>query len=453
MQPKILNITTARVAVTLALAAVLAILGWGSTTMAQSICPGVSFDTGWLRLDATAGVPEPDFTAGLLGTFETSSPDGAVYGDLDWLYNSKASGVAPTGTNTTTTAVQVIGWWSQKGGRNTYLQYTNTAFASEHFTALGGVTPTGEACTQSDPGCLPAPLSVHVQILDESCLEIKNFCDLYTPGDTHIYDFGDLVTNTGQDITESVLQGKEGIVVITPVVACGVDNRAINFPNFSTPTRLYATERIQDATNRTEYGVNLWRRGTISTSQSTCPDTVVPSGAEILDGTVCFWENNTVPPLVLDQNFSTKPDSIAARSDLVLLSIADSYSDVPTQGYTPVAANATYFPDIFDADEQIESCPQFTACFARLGIDDALPVSDTPLPTPTPTPTPSPSPTGGGGTASPSPSPTGGGGGGGGCAVVGVVGTGTAAANVVLPMLLPVFALGLGALRRRRRGK
>ncbi len=422
-----------------------------SIVRAGEVCEGVPFNNGWLRFDVTSGVPAPDFTGGLLGLFEADSLGGPVSGDLDWFYNSEATGTQyGPGTNTTTSGVQLIGWWTQKGGRNTVIQLTNHATASEHFSEIGGLAG-GVPCSSGDPGCEPAPLSIHVQILDESCAEIKDFCDSFTPQDTHVYDFGDLVTNTGQDITESVLQGKEGIVVITPVVACGADNRAINFDP-SGKGALLATERIQDATNDIEYGVNLYERE-VAFGEGTC-STVNNGSADILDGTNCFFETGISPNLVLMQNFSQDPATVAVRSDVVLLSIQDDYSAVATQGYTPLPAFATYFPDIYDADENVESCPQFTVCFARLGVDDSIPESDVALPTPTPTPTPTPSPTpSGGGTESPSPSPTGGGGGGGGgsCAIGGVVGAGTAAANVALPLLLPAFAVGLGVLRRRGR--
>jgi len=471
--------------------------------VAAKVCDGVPFGTGWTRFDVQLPAPGNDslnvVSLGLYGSFETNGT--FAHGDLDWMYNDGSYNdlgddfysevEVPQGTNTTLPGSQVIGWWSQKNGRNTYVQLSNVALADQHAELLGG-TVGGAPCDLEvgDPGCGPAPVSLHIQILDENCAEIKDFCDTFTPLDTHVYNLGDLVTNTGQDITESVLQGKEGTIVITPVVACGADNRAIFFP------LLEATERIIDTGNDVDYGVNLWSRGVIAdpnTSEDTTgvdaqddddPDPAATGcearlndvagfgavdtdsdeshgAAFVLDGgSGCELRPMNDPNVnnqttVLNFDYSTLPTAVAIRGDVVLLNFADDYGlDAVTQGYTPVAALTTYFPDIYDADENVESCPQFEVCFARLGVDDSIPESDVALPTPTPTPTPTPSPTpSGGGTESPSPSPTGGGGGGGGgsCAIGGVVGAGTAAANVALPLLLPAFAVGLGVLRRRGR--
>jgi hypothetical protein len=171
----------------------------------------------------------------------------------------------------------------------------------------------------------------------------------------------------------------------------------------------------------------------------------------------------TVSPDELKHNFSTV--GVVAAADLVLMSISDSYGPP----YSAVAGFADYSPEVFDDVENVESCTDFSACFIRLGIDEALPISEefTPPPppaedvcddgvdndgdglvdcndadcagdpacAPTPTPTPTPTPRRGGG--------------GGGCAIAGdTVQTGTAIANVLLP-LVPAFGIGFRVLRRR----
>lgn len=163
------------------------------------LCPGLPQTTGWVKTSILGPSPlnvPPDFTAGWLGTVENFGGD--VIAGGDWKHRDFPPLFSYTPTNEA--GSQLVAWWTQKEGRNSYLQVTN---AIDEFA------------------------SVHVRIINgETCGEIRNFCDSYTPFDTHVYNFGDLVANTGQDVDESVLQGREGYVVVTAVDDCPSPDRA-----------------------------------------------------------------------------------------------------------------------------------------------------------------------------------------------------------------------------------
>ena len=175
----------------------LVLLGFGFQNQAQGqiglnnlFCPAVPDTTGWLETEIVGfSLVKPDFSGGLIGTVEASG--GVLVGGLDWQHTDFFSSNTPTPT--TESGSQLVSWWTQQNGRNSYLQVTNG----------GNDTVT-----------------VHVRIHNEACLEIRDFCDTYTPNDTHQYNFGDLVTNGGAMIT---IPGapNEGWVAITAVQNCG----------------------------------------------------------------------------------------------------------------------------------------------------------------------------------------------------------------------------------------
>lgn len=411
-------------------------------------CPGVPFTTGWLQTVVNPGIS--DWSAGLLGTFENFG--GSFVGGLDWMYSDTAI------FETQLDGSQLVSWWTQAPGRNTFIQVTNT-----HAIL---------------------PVSIHVVIINQNCVEVRNFCDFLTPEDTHVYDFGNLVSNLGQDISEANFQGQEGFVTFTAVNSCPNPNSAISFNS------LDGNLRIIDADNDVDYGTNVQARLAIEFVTDSGLDT-----GETLDGIsngLIGGDVGLVPSL-LSQNFSLLGAG-PIGADVVFLNFIDNYGPP----YDPVGTFVLLTPGIFDAAERFESCGDFTVCFARFGIDDNIPNSDDVVP-PTPTPTPEvpctsdddceagetcegevagacsvttstacfddaacpggetcegetigvcePIPT-----ESPTPTePPDGGGGGGGCAVAGPVSLGTAMANVILPLIPVAFAFGLGALRRRNR--
>ena len=138
------------------------------------------------------------YSAGLLGTVENFN--GNVVAGLDWLYDDRQPNL-----ETNMVGTQLVSWWTRKADRNTILQATNTNPATNLIGVDTGV-----------PGFAEGLVTVHVQILGEDCIEIVNFCDAYTPLDTVVYDFSNIVSNGGQVVSTGGLSGREGIVVITP---------------------------------------------------------------------------------------------------------------------------------------------------------------------------------------------------------------------------------------------
>jgi hypothetical protein len=126
-----------------------------------------------------------------------------------------------------------------------------------------------------------------------------------------------------------------------------------------------------------EYGNKLWARGVDSLSDCASP---APGGYPELTG-VGNCKFRRVLPTRLNHVFSTLPGSIEARSDLVTISIKDNFGS-PSDGfrYRPEVAYAILTKSIVDDSENSVSCGDFTACFSRLGIDDAIVNSDSPLP-------------------------------------------------------------------------
>lgn len=308
------------------------------------VCPGVDFTTGHFRLNVSNSSPVPeDFTAGLLGLVEDSAA--GVTGGLDWLYNSAAF------FDSELSGSQIVSWWTQANGRNTSLQVTNSATFSS--------------------------VNVHVIIFGPDCREIRNFCDFYTAEDTHVYDLGNLVDNGGAPIpVGTLLDDTEGIILATAVNNC-TDLNAISFNS------LAGTTRIIDSGLNVDYGTNAYSRLAVffeSQELVSTGTTLDGINTELRDLSSLTALNGQ---LVLRQNFDVIGAGPAA-ADLVLISFFDSFGPP----YSIIPGAARYRPIIFNDAEFDVSCRDFPGCFLRVGIDDAIPVSDG-FATPTPTPTPS----------------------------------------------------------------
>ncbi len=297
----------------------LVLLGFGFQNQAQGqiglgdvFCPAVPDTTGWLQTEIVGpGLIVPDFSGGLIGTVEASGGD--LVGGLDWQHTDFFSFDTPTPT--TQSGAQLVSWWTQKNGRNTYLQVTNGH--SDNVT-------------------------VHVRIHNEACLEIRDFCDTYTPHDTHEYNFGDLFSNGGADIADGNLQGVEGWLVVTAVKDCGNENeKAIDHDDLS-------GQLIVHDSNDYLYGVNVYAR------QSICEDgpTTVTKENLIFDGSaqsgfdglnpLGAWEltqgngfaitrTDIQPPVSIPP--AQEPDSENPDSDLLQFLLVSSDRDGVTSPY------------------------------------------------------------------------------------------------------------------------
>ncbi len=309
----------------------------GQEVRGQELCPNVPFEDGWLRIETLDGnLVNPDLTRsavslGILGTAEQLD-NGDKVGSMDWLYcENSDSPMCRFNTNTPSFqgghdgAGQVIAWYNQNDGRNTTIQVTNIASVSNHDTYLGTFFPPD--CNLGEMGCAVANLSLHIVVLNESCLEIKNFCDTFTPRDTHVYDLGDLVSNVGQNIGD--ITSGEGTFIVTPVLACGDDNLAIEFEF------LNGYETILNSVDDFDYSTNLWGR----TAQTFgCQDTVDNFNNGGGDADVLGDDGGTLPSdpfgcrfsqffdnestVLIWQNFNTLPTAVASRSDLAFLNFS-----------------------------------------------------------------------------------------------------------------------------------
>jgi hypothetical protein len=136
-----------------------------------------------------------------------------------------------------------------------------------------------------------------------------------------------------------------------------------------------------------------------------------------------------------------------AGADVVHINFYDEY--LPS--YTPQAAFVNLVVGIWNDVENFDSCGEAPFCFVRLGIDEALILSDNFVGPPTTAPPTTP-PTLGPPTTAPPTTTPGGGGGSGSCAIAGnPVQLGTAFANVLIPLIPIAFVFGIRAMRRRKK--
>ena len=311
------------------------------TTNAEELCSGTDIQNGAISIDLSFPPPSPNntnFVAGLVGTIDRVGPV-KVVGGIDWLYSDVGE------FSTTSMGGQLIAWWTLKDSRNTVLQVTNQSLTSS--------------------------VSLHISIHDENCNEIRDFCDLFTPGDTHPYDLSNIVKNSGSPVPSADLEGKEGFITVTPTVDCLSDFRAISFPF------LHGNMKINHPKNKYKYefGTKMWARDTDTLSY--CTETT-GLGFQVLTGAGdCGFE--PVLPSNLSHVFSVQSDSNASRADIVLISFEDFY-DSPSGAYQASPGSVLIEPNIIDQIEITQSCPTRIACFLRVGINDILQNSDTALP-------------------------------------------------------------------------
>ena len=371
------------------------------------LCPGVPVPTGWFSMSVTSDADliasNIVYNAGMLGTVENFNNN--VVAGLDWLYDNRQPNL-----ETNMVGTQLTTWWTQKNARNTVLQVTNT-----NPNNLGAI---------DDGPCRSGDINVHVEILDESCNEILNFCDSYTGLDTVIYDFSDLVANTGQDITgENQLNGNEGIIVITPVQTCNINNPQIfdavswNF--------MQGNVRIINEAGDWEYGSNVRARTAdpaepFNGSGTDCGSTTevpVPAPRNYVTNyyqavQTCSGDPSDMDPdcpaSVLFKDFNAQGTNPGA--DLVLFSYSDlglccneedetctanldgTLDDTSCPGnnfgapgiYQPGATVTTFGSFAMNDDaENPQSCGNpLPGCFFRIGLNESIPSTDDVIPVP-----------------------------------------------------------------------
>lgn len=213
--------------------------------MSVSACPGNTNNSGMLDIivGPPSSGPDPDFSAALIGIMDFNA--GGLSSGLDWMhsdYLNLLESDATSFTPTNATGSQVTGWWSQKNGRNSFITVSN----ADSMT-----------------------VTVHVQIFNESCTPIRDFCDDYTGFDSHEYNLGDLFSNEGNDIADANLQGSEGFVVITAVDNCGTGNEVAIDHDYIAGNISIVDSNLDNAMT----GINMYAR------QAACFD--IPDAIEI----------------------------------------------------------------------------------------------------------------------------------------------------------------------------
>ena len=251
--------------------------------------------------DAALSTSSLIYNAGLLGTVENFG--GNAVAGLDWLYDNRQPNL-----ETNMVGTQLAAWWTEKDGRNTILQVTNTNPATEGRGAQNLEIPEGT-------------VTVHVQILGEDCVEIVNFCDTYTPLDTVVYNFADLVSNLGQNVSDGGLAGREGIVVVTPVETCDIIGTFFDAVSWNF---LQGNARIINEGQDWEYGTNVRARTAAPAQpyQAAPPSTLrnfVWDYYSAVNPNGCDGENCAATQLFKDFN----QIGTNTGSDLVLISYAD----------------------------------------------------------------------------------------------------------------------------------
>lgn len=236
----------------------LVLLGFGFQNQAKGqpgenaqFCPFVEVPIGWLKTEDITPLTPLNFSGALIGTVE--GVNGAAVGGMDWQHVDFVDPLAPTPTNEV--GAQAVTWWTQKGGRNTFVQVTNTD---------------------------EIPTVIHVRMLDENCNEIRNFCDFYTGGDTHVYDFGDLVLNDGDTPDEGVLQGREGFLTVTTVDDCPSPDLAF------ADNVLAVTVQVIDDTDYS-YGFNANHRFAVCEDTPVFTDVNLILNGSFQDGVLSPW--------------------------------------------------------------------------------------------------------------------------------------------------------------------
>ncbi len=257
----------------------LVLVGFGFQNQAQGqvglnglFCPAVPDTTGWLMTERVGtGLVGPDFSAGLLGTVENSGFD--AVGGLDWQQvDNPTMTIFGTQNPTNETGSQLVSWWTQKNGRNTYLQVTNASGSD---------------------------VTLHVRVHNEECAEIRDWCDDYTGYDTHEYNFSDLFANDGANIADGNLQGVEGWLVVTAVKDCGTPDELPRDFNY------LSGQLIVHDSDDYLYGTNTYAR------QAICFDTAFPvevnrvRNGSFQDG-AAFWSQQ-LPFAQLTTGFEIDP--------------------------------------------------------------------------------------------------------------------------------------------------
>ena len=248
------------------------------------------------------------------------------------------------GAITTRASSQLVLWYDEDAGRESFLQITNTS-------------PT-------------TPVEVHIQIYTSDdltrCVE-ADFNDVYTMNDTHVYELDNILLNQGEAGTPAPVpsvDGTKGFVVITPVVGAG-DNTAISFQNLL--GTIYIDRDVGSAFNIAAAG-----RDAVDLTNGI----IVPDGTP-LDGVSTGYLQIRPDELTFNVTDADVGLSIYDEIDVVSFVFNDQFGPAGLLGYRAVPGESTFSPFLFDFQEVPGSCPIITnTCFNNWGVNAQFPADN-----------------------------------------------------------------------------
>jgi hypothetical protein len=175
---------------------------------------------------------------------------------------------------------------------------------------------------------------LHIQILDDGCVELFNYFDTYTAGDTHLYNVSLLDTNDGTFIGPPDFTGENGFIV--------VENINANDDNLNESNDLTGEYRVVYS-GGWEYRSNAAGFDT---------DTLV--------------NNGNISKIAYTFNFNSANGSTNGDVPIAFLECFD------TPAECHLAPNKAFETRLYDENENQVSCPPHNAC-GFFGINQAYP--------------------------------------------------------------------------------
>ena len=221
-------------------------------------------------------------------------------------------------------------------------------------------------------------ITIHVQIFrsfdpdddgpaDPVICDERDFIDLLTPNDTHVYDLTvpNFPKNTGEtgllagdlttiDVSSNFGDGTKGFIVITPVVSES-DLTAVAFQH------LIGTSKD----NSLDFRLNARGRDAVDFT----------TGEELADFTPLDGVTTGLELIQTDTGtFHFSNDFGPAFVDLVFISFQDEYGDPGLLGYTVAPTTTSFNTFIYDFKEDVTSCgSREFSCFLTVGINETFP--------------------------------------------------------------------------------
>ena len=281
--------------------------------------------------------------------------------------------VAPVGISTKS-STQLVYWYDNTSdglaaqNLNTFIQITNTNDTTPvtiHFQAFRSFDPTDQLADDADK-------------TDVVRCEERDFIDVLTPNDTHVYlivndlpTIGDptLIKNVGEtenlpgDAASLNLFDSKGFIIITPVVSES-DLSAISFQHM-TGQSIVAGFGGNNTGSTQAFRVNAMGRDAVDFT----------TGELLPDGTLLDGVSNglvVLQPEELSFNF-VQTDDNGAEAFVVGITFSDSYGSPGLLGYNVIPGETSWTTFLYDWKEDPTSCGIKTNnCFFSIGVNEDI---------------------------------------------------------------------------------